>query len=423
MKFKKLSLALSMLVFTLLFAACSADDGDSKDGDVVELEMYSWRAEDRAAYEKIIEAFEDANPGIKVKFQPFESTEYNTILTNAIISGEGPDIAQLRPYSGTKTLADNGDLAKLDDISGIDSINSDYLDAARGSDGSVYGVPLTLNAGVIFYNKGLFEKYNLEAPTTWDEFMEVSAELKANGITPVAQAGRAAYLLSMLHGVVSPSLYGGNDLVEDLLNGDTDLHDERLLASLDRLLELEQYLPKDFIALDDNDAQALFYAEEAAMYINGDYRLGTFEKNAPDMELGVIPALKIDGTDDAPVMTWVDGSYGVLESSKNKEAALKFMEFMTTKEFGQIFTDEFNRVSAVDGVTPKHEIVQQVSDAKSKSSTPYLFLVHFGQGSPTTKTVFEDSLQGMFLDEISKEDVLDAAQENYERVLAEEEGK
>ena len=179
MKARKLLLALSMLLFAILFAACSAkDDGGSSDGETVELEMYSWRAEDRAAYEKIIEAFEDKHPNIKVKFTPFESTEYNTILTNAIISGEGPDIAQLRPYSGTKTLADNGDLVKLDDIDGLSNINSDYLDAARGSDGSVYGVPLTLNAGVIFYNKGLFDKYGLEAPTTWDEFIEVSETLK-----------------------------------------------------------------------------------------------------------------------------------------------------------------------------------------------------------------------------------------------------
>ena len=421
MKFGKLFLTLSMLGFVLLFAACSASGEGGSSDDVVELEMYSWRAEDRQAYEKLIEAFEDEHPNIKINFSPFDSTEYNTILTNAIISGEGPDIAQLRPYSGTKTLADNGDLLNLDDIDGIDSINSDYLDAARGSDGSVYGVPLTLNAGVIFYNKGLFDEYGLEAPETWDEFMEVSAELDANGIIPVAQGGRAAYLLSMLHGVISPSLYGGNELVEELVNGETDLLDDRMLATLDRLQELEQYLPQDFIALDDNDAQALFYAEEAAMYINGDYRLGTFENNAPDMELGVIPALKIDGTDEAPVMTWVDGSYGVLDSSDNQDEAMKFMEFMTTQEFGQIFTNEFNRVSAVEGVNPEHEIVQQVSDAKDVSSTPYLFLVHFGEGSPTTKTVFEDAIQGMFLGKITKEQVLEDAQRNYERATAEEE--
>ena len=142
--------------------------------------------------------------------------------------------------------------------------------------------------------------------------------------------------------------------------------------------ESEQYLPKEFdIVLDLDPCSTNCPIAEGSQrrMINGDYRVeGLLSKNAPDLELGVIPGLKIEGSDEVPVMTWVDESYGVLETSKNKEAAIKFMEFMTTQEFGQIFTDEFNRVSAVEGVNPKHEIVQQISDAKDKSSTPYLFL-------------------------------------------------
>src|SRR5690625_6942773 len=189
MKFGKVFLALSMLGFVLIFAACSAnDEGDSGDGEDVELEMYSWRAEDRQAYEKLIEAFEDKHPNIKINFQPFESTEYNTILTNALVSGEGPDIVQLRPYSGAKTIADGDYLVALDDLPGISDIEDDYLEAAKGSDGNTYGVPLTLNAGVIFYNKAIFEEYDLSEPETWEEFIEVSEVLLENDIIPVARS-------------------------------------------------------------------------------------------------------------------------------------------------------------------------------------------------------------------------------------------
>ncbi|GAK14628.1 hypothetical protein [Geomicrobium sp. JCM 19039] len=47
-------------------------------------------------------------------------------------------------------------------------------------------------------------------------------------------------------------------------------------------------------------------------------------------------------------------------------------------------------------------------------------LVHFGNGSPTTKTIFEDALQGMFLGEITKEEILEEAQANNERAQQEE---
>ncbi|MEI3614266.1 ABC transporter substrate-binding protein [Pseudogracilibacillus sp. SO30301A] len=420
---KKLIYLVILMAFSILFIACSKDAGKEgnkgSDEDTVELEMYSWRTEDRSAYEEIIEEFENENPGIKVNFQPYESTEYNTILTNSLVSGTGPDIVQLRPYSGSRTIADNGYLLPLDDVPGVQDIDDPYLDAAKGSDGNIYGVPLTLNAGVIFYNQNIFDDLNLDVPETWEELIEVSNVLKENDITPIAQGGRDAYLLSMLHGVISPSAYG-NEYVEDVIEGKTDLNDERMLKTLERMEELEEYLPDDFIALDDNDAQAMFYAEEAAMYINGDYRLETFQTNIPDVPIDVITGLKDDTTGDISVMNWVDSSYGVVKNSQHQEEALKFIEFMATKEFGQLFSDNLNRVSAIEGVTANHEIVQKINKASEESSTPYLMLVHFGDGSPSTKTIFEDGLQGMYLKEISKENLLDSAQENADRAAEEE---
>jgi raffinose/stachyose/melibiose transport system substrate-binding protein len=387
----------------------------SASEEEVKLVMYSWRPEDRPIYEKIIAEFENQNPNITIDFQPFQSTEYNTILTNSLVGGSGPDIVQLRPYEGIKSIADNDYLVALDNVAGVANINTDFLDAARGSDGNVYGVPLALNSAVIWYNKDIFEQYNLEVPETWDELIEVAEVLKENGIIPIAQGGRAAYLLSLTHAAISPSIYGGNDYVDDILAGNADLLDQRFLDSIERMQELEAYFPQDFIALDDNDAQRLFYTESAAMYINGDYRLSTFANNAPDMNIGVIPALAIEKGGEAPVATWVDGSYGLVKNSKHQEAGLKFMEFLASVEFGQMFSDELNRPSAISGTQPNHPIVAQVTEAIEASSTPYLMLVHFGKGSPTGKTVFEDSLQGMYLGQLSVEQVAQAAQEAADR--------
>ena len=108
---------LATLLTLGMLAACSDESDGKKESaagkDVVELELYSWRTEDREAYEKIIEVFEEQNPDIIVNFQPYESTEYNTILTNALVSDTGPDIAQLRPYSGSRTIADNDYLLQI----------------------------------------------------------------------------------------------------------------------------------------------------------------------------------------------------------------------------------------------------------------------------------------------------------------------
>jgi raffinose/stachyose/melibiose transport system substrate-binding protein len=381
----------------------------------VDLVMYSWRPEDKAAYEKIIAAFNEENPTINITFESYKSTEYNTILTNSLVGGSGPDIVQLRSYEGIKSIADNDYLVPLDDLPGITDINADFLNSAKGSDGKIYGVPLALNSGVIWYNNALFEKHNLDVPETWDELIEVSNTFKDNGVIPIAQGGRAAYLLSMTHSVISPSGYGANDYVSDVVSGDADLLDSRFIDSVKRMKELEDYFPQDFIALDDNDAKRLFFTEQAAMYINGSYRLATFEENVPDMDIGVIPGLAIEKGGEAPVSTWVDGSFGLVKNSEHQEAGLKFIEFMASKKFGQMFSDELNRLSAINGVQPKHPITLALQEAIDEASTPYFMLVHYGKGSPTGKTVFENSLQGLYLGELTVEKVAQEAQDAADR--------
>ena len=43
----------------------------------------------------------------------------------------------------------------------------------------------------MYYNKAIFDKYGLEVPTTYDEYVQVCDTLKENGVTPVALASMA----------------------------------------------------------------------------------------------------------------------------------------------------------------------------------------------------------------------------------------
>jgi ABC-type glycerol-3-phosphate transport system substrate-binding protein len=416
----------AVLVCGLMFSGCSANpadtgnqagqsNGEPVNGDRVELVVYSWRPEDKDAYAKFIGEFEKQHPSVKVTFKPFKSTEYNTILTNALTSGTGPDIVQLRPYSGARSMADAGYLLPLDDVKGVTGIPRSYLDAAKGSDQKVYGIPLSINSAVIFYNKKLFAENGLQPPQTWEEFLQVCSALKQKGIIPIAQSGKASYLLSLTHSVIGVSAYGGNEFVETLLKGETNFLDGKFVESIKRMQQLAPYFPPDFVAIDDKDAQALFYTGKAAMYINGSYRLETFEKHNPDLPLDIIPALAGEKGGDTPIVNWVDGSYGVVKATKHPEEAKQFIEFLASQTFGQLFSDELNRVSAVGGVSPKHPLVQKMTQWSERSMVPYLMLVHFGEGTPTTKTTFEDSLQGMYINKLTAEQVAEATQASADK--------
>lgn len=424
MKRNKLVYGSALVLLASVISACgngsATNTTDSKagagsevakpKGDPVKLVMYSWRPEDKDGYAKIIEEFEKDNPDIKVEFKPFKSTEYNTIVTNALQSGTGVDILQLRPYDGAKALADANYLTAVDKVKGIENIPNSYLDAARGGDGKVYGIPFMLNNAVIFYNKKLFDDNGLQVPETWDDFVKVSDALKAKNITPIAQSGKAAYLLSMTHTVIGASAYGGNEFVQSLLKGSVNFKDAKFVDSIKRMKQLEAYFPKDFIAIEDKDAQALFYTGKAAMYINGSHRLETFEANKVAFPIEYIPGFAAKKGEPAQITTWVDGSYGIAKSSKHQEQAAKFIEFVASKKFGQLFSDTLTRVSPIKGVEPKHPLLKKMAAQSEKNSTPYLLLTHFSQGTPTTKTTFEDSLQGMYIGKLTVEKVAEDTQ-------------
>jgi raffinose/stachyose/melibiose transport system substrate-binding protein len=381
----------------------------------VELVMYSWRPEDKEAYEGFIAEFQKLHPHIKVNFRPFKSTEYNTILTNSLTAGTGVDILQLRPYAGASSIADAGYLLPIDDVPGVADIPETYLDAARGADGKVYGVPLFVNSAVIFYNKQIFADNGLELPQTWEEFLQVCQALQEKGIIPVAQAGKAAYLLSYTHNVIGTSAFGGEEYVQKLLSGEVNFTDAAFKESIKRMNDLVPYFPPDFVAIDDKDAQALFYTGKAAMYINGSHRLETFENLNPDLPLDIMPALAKEKGGETPMINWVDGSYGIAKATKHPEEAKAFIEFLASKEFGQMFSDELNRLSAIPGVTPKHPLLQKMAQLSEQSMTSYMMLVHFSEGTPTTKTTFEDSLQGMYIGQLTVDKVAEDTQASADK--------
>lgn len=417
-----------MTAVALAMAACGQDDGDSADAadtngassneevgefDDVTLEVYSWRPEDADGYRAIFDAFEAEHPGITVTFSPFSSTDYDQILQSALQAGSGPDIVQLRAYGRGQQLSDQGYLEPLTDLPGIDAIDDEYLNAVRGSDGEIYGVPLALNAAVTLYNVGVFDDHGIEVPTTWDEFLQVAAELDAAGVTPVAQAGDQAYLLSLTHAAIAPGAYGP-DFIEDIRSGATDFTSPEFRSSVQRMVDLEPYFPPNFTGISDDEARGMFAIGDAAMYINGDYRIAPLRELNPDLEMGVIPALPDSAGDQARLSTWVDGAYAAVAGSENVEAARALLSYMATQEFGQAFSESFTRTSPVPGVQVDDELVAELVELNEQGAVPTLMHVDLAGGQPDTKEEFENVLQGVYVGAVDVDEVIDTVQRTAE---------
>ncbi|MHA6692615.1 extracellular solute-binding protein [Devosia sp. A449] len=370
-----------------------------------DLTFWSWRQEDRAAYEQFIDTFEAANPGITVKFETFEATNYNTILATALAGGTGPDVAQVRAYGGLENLAIGGYLEPLttEMIPALSAFAPTALAAeSMREDGTLYAVPFASQSQLVIYNKAIFDANGLAEPQTWDELVAASQKLKDAGVIPFANGTATAWQNETVTFGLGSSLMG-RDFYDALMAGEADFTDERFTSALGAIASLAaDYFPDGFIGLDYPSAQQLFSSGMAGMFVGGSYELATFKAQNPDIELGMFASPGSAAADEKLVAIYFDGGYAANAAGANKEASLKFLNYLASTEFGQAMANTLSAVSAVPGVSFDSPLLAEVNEL-NQHSIPYLMLVNFRYGEPSGSVLIQGEMQKLFSGETTPE--------------------
>lgn len=362
-----------------------------------ELTFWSWRTEDKAFYEGQIAKFEAKNPGITVKFTPYLNTEYNAIVSTALTAGKGPDIIQMRPYGGMANLSDAGNFLPLTvkDVPALGKLQAGILAGAQGyKDKKQYGYPYAVSAMGIFYNPDLLEKAGVKAlPTNWDQLLNAFKKVKAAGILPLGNAGGNGPALEQLHATVGPTFYGGTQFFNDVVAGKKTFTDKAYVASLKAVKDLAEYMPAGFEGIDYNTARGLFANEKAAFYIGGNYELGYFRSLNPSLQAGWIPPVAKTTGAAKYVSTWADGAYAINAKTANKAASIKFLNFLSSKEFAQALVDEIAFIPTAPYVKITDPVVKAINKGRSSLGTPFLNVVGFRYETPTSSNILQPGFQ------------------------------
>jgi raffinose/stachyose/melibiose transport system substrate-binding protein len=371
-----------------------------------DLTFWSWRQEDKAQYESFIDTFEAANPGITVNFETFEATNYNTILATALAGGTGPDLMMVRAYGGLENVATSGYLEALttDAIPAL----ADFPEAALAAesvraDGKLYAVPFASQTMLVVYNKQIFADLGLSEPQTWDEMMAAAEAVKEAGMFAFANGTATAWQNETIVSALTSSIIG-KDFYEDLAAGNADFTDARYVEALTKLKEVSAYFPDGFVGLDYASSQQLFSSGMAAMFAGGSFELANFMGQNPDLDLGVFAAPGLSADDEKLVGVFYDGGYAANAAGENKEASMKFLNFLASQEFGQAFANSLNNISPIPNVSFDNALLQEVADL-NKSSIPYIMLVHFRFGEPSGSVLLQSEVQKLMADQVTPEEI------------------
>ena len=170
------------LVLTLWQKAPETSRQEDTEQTVINLVYAFQNSQWNACVEEVIRRFEETHPHIDVQYEiRYEDSVYEDLLFRLAARDELGDVVQIKePYA----WAESGLIAPLPQ-----SLSA-QVSTTCTVDGETYGVCALGTTTGIVYNKGIFDRFSLTIPTTYDEFLSLCATLKENGITPLGVGGK-----------------------------------------------------------------------------------------------------------------------------------------------------------------------------------------------------------------------------------------
>ncbi|WP_080834451.1 extracellular solute-binding protein [Cohnella massiliensis] len=355
--------------------------------------------------DELIKQFQEQNPNITVKQTNFPYDQYNEKVATLVPAGKGPDVINLY-YGWLPKYVSSGFLQPLPEsafpAAEIESRYYPLVEAAK-IDGSYWAIPTAVRTLALFYNKDLFAKANIvEPPATWEELVEDAVKLTekdANGQFVVE--GFAWEPGAQLHHWYRDGLLlqaGGQDLSEDrrkVLWADTPAGLEAFQYLLD--FAIKHKVGTTGIFTDDATA---FKTGHAAINVDGSFRLGSLKADAPDLNYGIAP-LPSYKSKSAPSSFWANAIPADVTGAK-LEAAVKFLQFLTSKEVQEQWVERVGELPA------QKEVATQDKYLKDEKLGPFISQLdyskaHFFIDETGERTLFVDATNEVLLNNVPVE--------------------
>ena len=214
--------------------------------------------------------------------------------------------------------------------------------------------------------------------------MAAAQKLKDDGIFRFANGTATAWQNETIVSALGSSIMG-KSFYDDLKAGKADFTDPRYVAALPsgqgRQRLFPRWLHRPRLCL---GPAAVRLGPGRRCSPAAPIELANFKTQNPDIDLGVFAAPVAKAGDEQLVGLYFDGGYAVNAKTANKEAALKFLNFLASKDFGQAFANSLNNISPIPGVTFDNPLLQEVAELDT-SSIPYMMLVDFRYRSPPAR--------------------------------------
>jgi len=324
----------------------------------------------------LVPEFERRNPNIHIIVQQVPFIAAHEKLLTAYVGDATPDVAQM----GNTCIPEMVALHAVDDLSGLRIDKSDYFPgiwATNVVDGTLYGIPWYVDTRVLFYRRDILASVGYpDAPRTWDAWLDCMEKLQREhkshyGILLPTNEPEQLDTLALTAGA-------------HFLNADGTRGAFRDPHFVDAFNFYNELFRRGFAPKVSNIQVANLYQQFAqadfVMCITGPWQVGEFKHRLPpgmDGKWGTAPIPARDASQPTGIGMAGGSSFVIFKASKHKEAARKFIEYLSE-------TEQQIRFSELTGDLPARRSAWK---APALANDPYLpaFRVQLERVEPVPK--------------------------------------
>lgn len=436
MKKRVLSLLLSAVMVTSLFAGCGSkpaeptntgdqnkveDGGDEEPAGSIKVAAIE-TAYGSDCWKEVAAAFTEAT-GIKVELTTDKNLE--DVIGPSMQAGEFPDVVHLatgREAGLTEQFIKDNLIADITDVlsmkvPGEDAVVGDKI--AGGftetsltnpyGDGKTYLAPMFYSPCGLFYNKGLFAEKGWEVPKTWDEMWALGDVAAAEGISLFTYP-TTGYFDAFFYALMYSA--GGAEFFEKATHYEEGIWDSpEAQTCFDIVAKLASYTnpitPAQANDQDFTQNQQLVLDNKALFMPNGTWIVGEMAEapRAEGFEWGMtaLPAVAEGG--DQYSYTWFEQAW-IPAGAANVDAAKQFVAFLYSDKACEIFA-KAGAIQPVLGIAEKLEgdnvMFYSIYDNGAKAAMGNFAAYESVAGLADNRTIFFDPVNTLVEDASSKD--------------------
>ena len=332
---------------SLVFAGGSKEKADEAETETIQETVtilhFMGEQTKRDGLKALCDAVTAKHPEITFEIEGIAYSQYAGILKTRIAADDAPDLFTGWPNQ-YRELIEAEQVMPLSEFGFVDHITEDLRKECTINN-NVYGVPLDIQMYGVFYNKDLFQKYDVSIPKTHDEFIQICDLFMSKDIIPLVHSfkdGNAPWVeySTFAFPMLAQDPSTKHVLFKSVVDKKAKLADYPvLIQTFEIYAEFLKYTgPGDF-GIDQSQGIANLAIGERPMFLNGGWITGDLYAANPEGNFGFFPTPWSDNASQNKAVSGLDDVFMASATSTNKKGIQYFFEMVMSEEGANIWME------------------------------------------------------------------------------------